>query len=286
MMKKHWKKALPILALLLAAAFCIYVYAENTTLTVSEYDITSARLPQSFDGFRVVQVSDFHNNHNEHLTNQLVRAIEASNPDIILLTGDMIDSRLTNVDVTVDFIERIKDIAPIYYVVGNHEARTGARYALIKQMRALGVAVMSNSTATLRIDDSEIMLIGIDDPNMAHEYSVADATIVQKELTDLFYDGELYSILLSHRPELMSVYADKEIDLAFTGHAHGGLIRLPFIGGLVAPNQGLFPTYSAGRYEKSGTTMIVSRGIGNSGYTFRVNNRPELVVAVLHSDMS
>ena len=121
---------------------------------------------------------------------------------------------------------------------------------------------------------------------MIHESFVSDSEIIKTELSNLKYDKNQFSILLSHRPEVFNVYVDNKIDLVLTGHAHGGQIRIPFIGGLIAPNQGIFPKYTSGVFEEDATTMIVSRGIGNSILPYRINNRPELVIVTLKKNSS
>ena len=143
------------------------------------------------------------------------------------------------------------------------------------------VIILENKKEELKINESSINLIGIDDPRMAHESFISDSEIVKVELDNTKYNGDKYNILLSHRPELFDTYVEKKIDLILTGHAHGGQIRIPFIGGIIAPNQGFFPKYTSGVIEKNKTTMVVSRGIGNSIIPLRINNRPELVVITL-----
>ena len=267
--------------LALAVVFSVYVYYGNTALQVTRYDIHSEKIPPGFDGFRIVQISDFHNSGNKRLVNSLVDQVESQKPDLILLTGDMIDYGYPDVNITVELIRKISHFAPVYF--GNHEARTGEYYALSKAMRKIGVTELNNSYVIIRRNDDEIVIAGISDPMNVTDKTISDETIASERLAGMDYDEELFTVLLSHRPELISAYSANNIDLAFTGHAHGGLIRLPFIGGLYAPHQGLFPDYTAGLYQRGNTSMIVSRGVGNSGHTFRINDNPELVVTVLHA---
>ena len=152
-----------------------------------------------------------------------------------------------------------------------------------EQLAENKVVILENKKEELKINESSINLIGIDDPRMAHESFISDSEIVKVELDNTKYNGDKYNILLSHRPELFDTYVEKKIDLILTGHAHGGQIRIPFIGGIVAPNQGFFPKYTSGVIEKNKTTMVVSRGIGNSIIPLRINNRPELVVITLYN---
>ena len=125
-------------------------------------------------------------------------------------------------------------------------------------------------------------MMGIHDPSFTTDYLFGDAeSVAAATLSELQNESDRYTVLLSHRPELFNVYVDSQIDLVFSGHAHGGQFRLPFIGGLVAPNQGFFPEYDAGLFSKENTTMVVSRGAGNSIIPLRFNNRPEIVVVEL-----
>ena len=140
---------------------------------------------------------------------------------------------------------------------------------------------MENKAVSIFRDGSEILLLGIADPLSANEPYVPDSEIVKTELQSIKNDKDTFKIILSHRPELFEEYKSRKIDLVFAGHAHGGQLILPLVGSVYAPNQGLFPKYTAGVFNESGTAMVVSRGIGNSLFPFRVNNRPELVITVL-----
>lgn len=258
-----------------------YLYFENTNLEVSNYEILNRTLPNDFNGFKIIQVSDFHNTKSEKLTNDLIDEIKKQKPDIIVITGDLIDSRKTDIEIAINFIQKIKDIAPVYFISGNHEARIRNYEKLKNEMIDNGVIILDNKTEIIEFKNSKLNLLGIDDPSMAHESFVADEEIIKAGINNLEYDKNNFTILLSHRPEVFNVYVKSEIDLVLTGHAHGGQIRIPFIGGLISPNQGLFPKYTSGKFEEKQTTMIVSRGIGNSILPYRINNNPELVVITI-----
>ena len=241
----------------------------NTALEVSEWHIQSDRLPESFDGFRIAQVSDLHNTKND----ALLPLLEKAEPDVIVLTGDLIDSRDTDVEAALEFVREAVKLAPCYYVSGNHESRVPERQKLWAGLRELGVVMMDNASVEVERNGETICLMGLADPDFGGNYGAM--------LEELTAQAQGYTVLLSHRPELFEVYAEFSVDLVFSGHAHGGQFRLPFIGGLVAPHQGLFPEYDAGMFEQNGTTMLVSRGVGNSIIPIRFNNRPEIVVAIL-----
>lgn len=275
-----------ILFLVAAAVFAVYVIYGNTAVTVSRYDISSEKIPPGFDGFCIVQISDLHNSKNSVKTESLISKAASAKPDIILLTGDMIDSYFPDVSAAMSVIKRLNEIAPVYYIIGNHEARTGQTGTLLRQMHELGISILNDSYAIIRAGDDEIAILGITDPRSVNIDGDADnASIVSESLSSLGYDygNGMYTILLAHRPELIKSYATFGVDLVFTGHAHGGLVRLPFIGGLYAPHQGLFPDYTVGIYTVADTSMIVNKGVGNSGYSFRINDNPELVVTTLHA---
>lgn len=276
------KKKVIIIIFIVVLLLCYYLYFENTELQVSNYNIVNSKIPDEFNDFKIVQISDFHNNKSNKLTNDLVEEIKKQKPNIVVITGDFIDSRKTNVDVAIDFVKRIKEVAPIYFVTGNHEASTGKYEELRSELVKNNVNILDNKCEVIQRGKFNINLVGIDDPSMYYHPEVSDGNIVNDLINSMDYDKENFSILLSHRPELLDTYVENGIDLVLTGHAHGGQVRIPFIGGLVAPNQGIFPKYTGGKVEKNKTTMIISRGIGNSIIPFRINNRPEMIVIELN----
>ena len=284
MMKKHNKKK--VLYVCLAVLICLVAWTiwGNTALEVNDFEIVSDRIPQGFDGFRIAQVSDLHNARFGEDNVKLIEMLSQTEPDIIVLTGDLIDSRNTDVETALDFARQAVEIAPVYYVSGNHESRVTAYMDLKMGLVSAGVIVLENQKVEITRGQEHITLIGIDDPSFQESYLFGDAAgVTEQVIGDLQEASDGYTILLSHRPERFDVYVATGMDLVFSGHAHGGQFRLPFIGGLVAPNQGFFPEYDAGQFTEEKTTMIVSRGVGNSIIPVRVNNRPEIVVVTLFS---
>ena len=175
-------------------------------------------------------------------------------------------------------------IAPCYYVSGNHEARVNEYEELKTGLISAGVIILEDAQTEISIEGQMITLIGVNDPSFQTDYLFGDSeTVMNSKLMELHTDRDGFTILLSHRPELFDTYADHDVDLVLSGHAHGGQFRLPFIGGVVAPNQGLFPEYDAGIYTEGNTSMLVSCGIGNSILPFRINNRPEVILIELQS---
>ena len=278
------KKKFIVLAAIVAILILLIIWIAygNTDLEIYKYNVKSEDIPSEFDNFRIVQISDLHNAEFGENNEKLLLMLKQADADIIAITGDMIDSRNTDVDVAISFAQKAVNIAPVYYVNGNHESRVLGEYEKLKQgLTDAGVTILENSSADITIGDETISLIGINDPTFRME--LVDDTMEQNiahQLVSVIPDNDNYKVLLAHRPEYFDVYAGN-VDLVLSGHAHGGQFRIPFIGGLVAPGQGFFPEYYEGSHIKENTEMIVSRGIGNSIIPFRINNKPEIIVAEL-----
>ena len=266
-------------------ALVIWIACGNTALELNTYTVTSSRLPQSFDGYRIAHVSDLHNAEMGEDNEKLLAMLREADPDMIAITGDLIDSRNTDVEIALQFAQEAMKIAPCYYVSGNHEARVNEYEELKTGLISAGVIILEDVQTEISIEGETITVIGINDPSFQTDYLFGDSeTVMSSKLTELHTDRDGFTILLSHRPELFDTYADHDVDLVLSGHAHGGQFRLPFIGGLVAPNQGLFPEYDAGIYTDGNTNMLVSRGIGNSILPFRINNRPDVILIELQAE--
>lgn len=264
-----------------AVLFTAWLLIGNKALTVRNFEISSSKIPSSFDGFKIAQVSDLHNESFSKDNSRLLEKLQKQSPDIIALTGDIIDSWKTDVAVAESFVKEVVKIAPVYYVTGNHEPRIDESEELFALMKNCGVALLRGEKITLEKDGEGITLYGIDDPSHFADYLFGDEAFAVSESLKKLNKGEDFSVLLSHRPEFFELYAENGFDLVLTGHAHGGQFRLPFIGGLFAPGQGLFPKYDSGLYEKNSTSMIVSRGLGNSVFPLRFNNFPEIIMITL-----
>ena len=267
------------------AVLVVWVVWGNSALELNTYTITSSRLPKSFDGYRIAHVSDLHNAQMGTDNEKLLAMLREAEPDIIAITGDLIDSRNTNVDVALHFVQNAMKIAPCYYVTGNHEARVNEYNELKNGLISAGVIVLEDDYVEICADGESITLIGANDPGFQTDYLLGDSeAVMQSELSALRTDRDGFTILLSHRPELFDTYVNHDFDLILSGHAHGGQFRIPLIGGVVAPNQGLFPEFDAGIYTAENTNMLVSRGVGNSIIPFRLNNRPEVILVELKSN--
>ena len=284
MMKKPNKKTVLIVSVLVILCLGIWTLWGNIAIEVNEYEIVSDRIPEAFAGFRIAQVSDLHNKDFGEGYGQLLTLLSEINPDIIVVTGDLIDSRQTDLDIALEFAWQAGKIARVYYVSGNHEARVPEYEVLKTGLVKAGVVILENQKVEINREGESITLMGIDDPSFLEDYLFGDSeSVARQAIENLQNVSDGYTILLSHRPELFDLYVETEMDLVFSGHAHGGQFRLPFIGGLIAPNQGFFPKYDAGLFSEGSTNMIVSRGVGNSIIPIRFNNRPEIVLVTLRN---
>lgn len=255
----------------------------NLSIATTHFTISNNRVPEEFDGFKIAHLSDIHDRDINHA---LQKILENESLDIIVITGDLIDSKNPDIDQAIHLVRYLQTIAPVYFVTGNHEAWSGVYDRLEKKLNETGVHVLANNKILIEENNDSILLMGVHDPsfNIKSNLLSEESTLIEGTLQSLREDSDAFSILLSHRPELFDVYVRHQIDLVFSGHAHGGQFRLPFIGGLIAPDQGLFPTYTSGIYEEENTQMVVNRGLGNSIIPIRFNNRAEIVLIELQSD--
>ncbi len=281
------KKIIAFVAVLLVASISIgLILWGNSALQVTKINVKAEGYSKNLNGFKIAHVSDLHNALIGDENEKLLFAIKEAEPDIIAITGDLIDTTRSNVSVCLAFLEDVAEIAPCYYVVGNHEKKVPEEMFLEIETKALscGINVLRNQTAVIEYSSEKITLIGVDDP---YFFGVSDdgdsASVISKEISRLMPGDDTYKILLSHRPEIFSVYVESGVDLVLSGHAHGGQFRFPFVGGLFAPHQGIFPEYDSGLFTQNNTNMIVSRGIGNSDFPLRIGNRPELIVVEIKS---
>ncbi len=271
-MKKKFKKYSILLTL--AIGFVVW---QNNHIVISEYSYQNMKISQEFDGFTIVQVSDLHNKNFVYNQSYLVHEIEKLSPDIIVITGDVIDRRRFDLQPVQLFLDKAKEIAPIYYVSGNHEAWSDNNSETVDLLVNNNVNILQDQAVQITKNEQSINLIGIEDPDMLTQNK-------SLEILTEYSESQNLNILLAHRPENIEIYKSYNMDLVFSGHAHGGQVRLPFIGGIIAPNQGFLPKYDAGRFDEDGTTMIASKGLGNSLAPIRVFNRPELVVVKLSAN--
>ena len=268
------------LKFLLFVVFCaLFFWWSNHSLQVQNFDFASQRLPVGFDGCVIVQISDLHGAEFGENNQDLLKEVRDANPDYIFLTGDLQDQyRKTPRSYSVNLGRALAQIAPTYFVTGNHEWAFPDVRGLKRELEKAGVTVLTNEFVPLERNGDSILLAGIDDPNGFADQKTPES--LAEEIQAI--EGDPFWLLMAHRNN----YFEKEYsylgaDLVISGHGHGGLIRLPFTDGLVSVERTLFPSYTAGFYEVNGEDLFVSRGLGNSGRTFRLFNRPELVILTL-----
>ncbi|MGM0884219.1 MAG: metallophosphoesterase [Bacillota bacterium] len=264
-------------------AIVAFSYYQNNALSVTKFRISSDKLPDGFDSYRIVHLTDIHSKSFGKNQSNLVRKVKKLKPDLIAVTGDLVDRRKYNAEASIILMREMTKLAPVYYVTGNHECCWSKFEPLGKRLNELGVHVMRNKSEFIKLGYGEIRIAGVDDPTFNQHADGNAAKLNQHIGAALQGTGtsDAFTILLSHRPELFSVYVQNKMDLTFSGHAHGGQVRLPFVGGLIAPGQGFLPKYDAGKYADGDSTLIVSRGLGNSIIPQRLFNRPEIVMVEL-----
>ena len=284
--KKYIKSALVLLIVIALLLFCSY---QNRHLETTYYTYKAEQLGADLEGYRIVQISDLHNVKFGKNNQKLVDRIRECEPDMIVLTGDLVDSNHTIVDRAVQFVDEIVKICPVYYVTGNHEywLEKSEYDELMDGLVSAGVVILDNQVVEISRGDAKFRLVGLDDRSLADgtleallsDESIRNNQAEQKEETaDNEDSGEKeLTVVLAHEPQYLARYAGTGVDLVLSGHAHGGQFRLPFVGGIVAPDQGFLPEYTAGEYYMNGTEMIVSRGLGNSVIPVRLFNYPEIV---------
>ena len=257
-----------------------YLQYENKALEITTIEVEDSKIPKLFDNFSIIQISDLHDAEFGENQKNLIERVKEIDPDIIVITGDFIDFSRYNIKNSSNFISGVSDSYNVYYVPGNHEAALKSRYEEVRDnLQKAGATVLDNENYKICKDNKCINLIGVQDISFIEN---KDENILKNTISEL-KDESLYNILLSHRPNLWETYEKAGMDLVLSGHAHGGQIRLPFTNGLYAPDQGVFPQYTSGANKFGNTLVVISRGLGNSRFPFRVNNRPEIVNIILHN---
>lgn len=280
-MSKKIKRSILLIATLVGCS--IFLFLQNNLISITEIKITSSKIPSSFKGYKILQISDLHNKKFGDNQDVLIQKMKSIDPDIIAITGDLIDSKSYDAEVSMQLIREMVKKYPVYFVTGNHEQWSGKYNSLEKELKKYGVNVLRNEHVGIRKGEQEINLLGIDDPEFGTGNRDEGNIIIDEiKKAKIEMQPDRYNVLLSHRPEFIKEYTNERLDLVLSGHAHGGQVRLPFIGGLVAPNQGVLPKYTAGLYVEQNTSMVVSRGLGNSIIPQRILNRPEIVVVQLN----
>jgi len=276
------RRVFPIILLVIVIALAAMLYDGNTRIVTTEYEMQLRKLPPSFDGFRIVVLSDVHSAVFGDSNELLVSKVKAAEPDIIAITGDLIDGyeKLAadiQLEIAETLVTSLTPIAPVYYVTGNHEWDSKSIRPLLTMLEERGVNILRNKYTLLESAGDKIVLAGTDDPN-----GPADMIKPQEFIEKIAEaEGDRLIVLLEHRNGRLPLYSLLGVDLVLSGHAHGGIIRLPFTDGLIGPQRDWFPTYTSGVYTLENTSMVVSRGLGNHTGWPRIFNNPQLVVVVL-----
>ena len=263
----------------------IYLFYSNWQIKVTHYEIQSEEIPTSFKGFKIAHVSDLHNRDFGSKNNRLIKKIDKQSPDIVVLTGDMVSATNRNFDAFFTFVEQIASKYPTYYIVGNHEQALDNEYQkeIYNFLQSVGVIRIDNDVIVLEDGEDQINLYGIWYHLMyyknAKDNSIHFGTEQMNKIVGQAKEG--FNIGLIHNPVYFETYADWGMDLVLSGHMHGGIINVPFKGGLLSPEKEFFPQYDAGYFEYNCSQMVISRGLGDSIKIPRLFNMPELVMVEL-----
>lgn len=279
---------------IIIALFVFLMHKEIHHLTVSKYEIHSNKIPIEFDGVKVVLLTDLHNNTFGENNEELLRRIRNEHPDYIMVAGDMlIGHKKADYYETLDFLETLSKEFDIYYVNGNHEQRLAeeeeTKDTIYKEYHDFlvenGIHFVHNRTVTIKRKDATINVTGLEIASeYYHKFNRPDMTIEYIKKCIGRCDPKAYTILLAHNPMYFDYYAKWGADLVLSGHVHGGVMRLPYFGGVISPQYVLFPRYDSGRFDQDSSTMLLSRGLGVHTLKVRIFNRPEMMVFTLNKD--
>lgn len=262
-----------------------FLYLEqNKFLKISKHTIKHKKIPINFDGYKIVHVSDIHC-EKVGISDQLfLEKIKKLNPDIIVITGDILDSYKNNIEIVYNILSQLTEITNCYFVTGNHEIRLPEELKKLEEiLTKLGIKYLSNESVVIEKNNTYINLVGIEDFNYFRNRDKIHYYAHHKKVLDINYDKSMFNILLAHRPEKFSIYSEVGYELIFSGHAHGGQWNIPGVGRIFSPSQGFFPNYTSGIYEENNSKMIVSQGLGNSSFPVRINNKLELIEVTFES---
>lgn len=278
-MRKKAKLRLFFLYGLIGVALLAF-FALDPRLVVNKYTIRSENLPSAFDGFTIVQITDLHCARFGEKQKDLLARIDRIAPDIVVLTGDIIDEKLLDFAPVEELVTGLAAKYPVYSIWGNHDRWLSRRdFKKLQEIyKSAGVTILNDESIEFSHNNAAIFLHGADDPPV---WNRGDLAYVQEHGIAVSPTEDRFNLLLMHRANLFPALSDLGFDLVLSGHLHGGQIRIPYVAGLISPTREWFPKYSAGRFEENGTVMIVGRGLGNAISIPRIFNPPELVHIVL-----
>lgn len=273
-MRRRKTAVLLVLTALLAAGFLLW---GNCSLQTTETALVSPALPPAFDGLRIVELADLHGRVFGRGSRRLLAAVRRAEPDLICIDGDLFDE-YTDLAMLPPLLRGLCAISPVYYVTGNHEWRVPGLRGILAQMRACGVTVLQDDWRVLRRGEDALIVAGTDDP-----CGPAERKTPAELIADIRAEaGEAaFLLLLAHRNDQLPQWSALGVQAVLAGHCHGGVVRLPFVGGLFGTDRRLFPAWDAGLYRQGETALYVSRGLGYTNVHFRLFNRPEVAVIVL-----
>ncbi len=281
------KKKMMIIVFLIAFVLTlIELYVDANCIQISNFKVRSDKIPSSFDGYKILQLSDLHSKEFGKNNTKLLKKIEKISPDLILITGDMVTANETDFSVFFNLIDNIADTYDVYYVTGNHEqAMSGDRKSeIFNYLSEKNVTFLDNQSVQLTKDGESINLYGLCYDSRYYtnkKGKVYTETLMEDAIGKPSEDG--FNILITHNPSKFEIYEAWGADLTLSGHVHGGMVRVPFVGAIFSPDEGLMPKYSAGEYQINESKLIVSRGLGRGSRGFRLFNRPNLVEITLES---
>ena len=268
---------------------CILIFISNNMLKITEYRVVNSKIPKAFNNLNIVQISDTHSKMFGKDNNKFIKLVENANPDIIVMSGDIIAGNKGNIEKTIEMFKPLYKKYPVYYVLGNHELMLNENKLnkYIKMLEDNGVEVLIDNSSYYEKNGERIRIIGINyDENVKIESNSLDKNenfvkIIKYKFNDINKDE--YNILIAHDPENFELYEKIKPDLIFSGHDHGGLVRFGKIA-LLSPRKKFFPKYAYGKNTINDTTMITSSGIGNARIPIRLFNRPEIVKVILKNE--
>ena len=276
----------------LVAFFLVELYIDSNMMVVTDISIKDKKIPESFDGYKILHLSDLHSKSFGDKNINLVNKVNEINPNVIVMTGDMVNCNDTNFDNFFNLAKALSQKYKIYYIVGNHEQnmKEESKKTIMDFLKANGIEILDNEKTVLEENGETINLYGswcnlryysAKDSGEKYDFTV---DVMKKIMENAPMEEDEYNILLAHNPNFIDAYAKWGADLTLSGHIHGGMVRIPFLGGVFSPDTVLFPKYSSGLYEVEGKKLIVSRGLGRGVRGFRFFNRPEMVLITLNSE--
>lgn len=292
------KKTLALGAALGAVALGAMAYYGNNKIDVTEHSYSKEDFGENLDGLRMVHLSDLQMKSFGQGNKKLASKVKSLRPDLIFFTGDALDRRYESFDNAIALMEKLVDIAPVFFVDGNHErafviddeTKQSMLEIFHEELKKLGVRILSNSSEAVKVRNGKIRIMGLDEKevmipgkNRLKKREDVDLGSLEETIRSIKSQGDDcdLTVFLAHEPQFIKEYSTSDADFVFSGHAHGGQVRIPFIGGIFAPGQGFLPQMSEGVIVHGRSIMMVSRGLGNSSFPVRVFNCPEIILAVI-----